>query len=229
PTNSVFGLNCYWGISYEYFHSSIFFKGETCKAANFCIKYHRFDLQESFLKFWIRTELPEKHSDYRNMKLILISRIENEHITDSLDSYRQYTFHLIFRFQQQSFTTKSCDYEGTCKTEDCTLGLVGAKYMGYVKGPLVKIWDCCCHTSLCNAAFDHLIPKFELIDDKENKIKADITNASQIQRIFAAFNILLTYIRSCQADTQCIAAKNTFFSKALFGISSKFAAKRRTQ
>ncbi|KAM3716454.1 MMS19 nucleotide excision repair protein [Dirofilaria immitis] len=89
--NSIFGLNCYHGVSTEYFHSSHPFKIQTCQAGNFCIKYHRVDFRK-----------------------------------------------------RRSFTIKSCDDYMICAEQGCTVGSVATKFMGYLKGPFVNIWDCCC-------------------------------------------------------------------------------------
>ncbi|CAG9532511.1 unnamed protein product [Cercopithifilaria johnstoni] len=61
---------------------------------------------------------------------------------------------------QRSFIIKSCDDNGICADEGCTVGFVAAKFMGFKRGPLANIWDCCCKKMLCNSAlfyFNHPI------------------------------------------------------------------------
>ncbi|EFO14620.1 hypothetical protein LOAG_13897 [Loa loa] len=45
-------------------------------------------------------------------------------------------YHRIdFRYRR-SFTVKSCDNDGICTDEGCTVGSIGAKFMGFMTGPL---------------------------------------------------------------------------------------------
>ncbi|KAK6108956.1 hypothetical protein QQG55_34065 [Brugia pahangi] len=47
--------------------------------------------------------------------------------------------HVDFRYRQ-SFTIKSCDDSGICMDESCAVGSVAAKFMGYMRGPLYKLY-----------------------------------------------------------------------------------------